>query len=581
MPDISPITSLAFSIRSKPGAYAMLLGSGISSAAGIPTGWGVVIELIKHLAAAEGQDCGNEPDEWYKSAFGSPPSYSKLLEKLFKTEIDRQQFLRRLFEASPEERKQGKKLPTDAHHVIAKLMEKGLVKVVVTTNFDRLLEQALAARGVPHVVIDSPSKAKGMMPLRFERSCIIKVHGDYLDPRILNTEEELGSYDPAMLELIKQVFEDYGVVVCGWSATYDTALREAIFATVNRRFSWYWTTLGPLSEVAQSVIDDRRGTLITIESANEFFADLMSRIHGLEEFDRPHPLDVTAAVGAAKRYVGDNSKRVQLYDLYHDALTDALTKWFNCPPQEPVILSPQTMCDRIKAYDASAETIVSLTATVGRWTSGEFDSFLLDAVSESVRNEPYHFDSPYSSWARVCEYPARLLFYTTGMVSLLSNRPSLFAKLMLTPTPSKLKSDSVAAERFALVLQTEPKMFSPLSEKIGRAVPMSNWLYSRLREPFRSLVRLDEHYELLFDTFEFYHAILRRALNPYSSSIRPLGKWCVAQQDREAMIHSLGDEPPRYGGRAFVQECMKNMGTTRDLELLLHQVQKICNETTF
>lgn len=167
------------------------------------------------------------------------------------------------------------------------------------------------------------------------------------------------------------------------------------------------------------------------------------------------------------------------------------------------------------------------------------------------------------------------------MVSLLTNRPSLFAKLMLTPTPSRLKPDSVAAERFALVLQTDPEMFSPLSEKIGRAVPMSNWLYSRLREPFRSLVRLDELYELLFDTFEFYHAILRRALNPYSSSIRPLGKWCVAQQDREAMIQSLEHQRLRYGGADFVQECMKNMGKTWNLEFLLERIQNICAQINF
>ncbi|WP_394818661.1 SIR2 family protein [Sorlinia euscelidii] len=568
-------------MRSKPGAYAMLLGSGISSAAGIPTGWGVVIELIKKLAAAEGHDCGDRPEEWYKSAFGSPPSYSELLEKLFKTETDRQQYLKRLFEPTPEEREQGKKLPTNAHHVIAELMEKGLVKVVVTTNFDRLLEQALASRGVPHVVIDSPSKAKGMMPLRFERSCIIKVHGDYLDPQILNIEKELGSFDPATLNLIKQVFDDYGVVVCGWSATYDTALREAINGTVDRRFSWYWTRRDPLEKAAQSVVDDRKASLIDIESADKFFADLMSRIHGLEEFDRPHPLDVAAAVGAAKRYVGDNSKRVQLYDLYHDALTDALTNWFDRPPQEPVILSPQTMCDRIKAYDASAETIVSLTATVGRWTSGEFDSFLLDAVSESVRNEPYHFDTPHQSWEPVCEYPARLLYYTTGMVSLLTNRPSLFSELMLTPTPSERNLDSVAAVRFRFALNPYPAMFSPLFGGVGKAVPLSTWMYTKLREPFRSLVRSDEHYELLFDTFEFYHAILYRALHPSNLAGMPSGKWCVVQQDREAMIQSLEHQRLRYGGRAFVQECMKNMGKTWNLEFLLEGIQNICAQMNF
>ena len=43
---------LAFSVRSGPGVYAVLLGSGISRAADIPTGWEVTLDLIAKLAAA-------------------------------------------------------------------------------------------------------------------------------------------------------------------------------------------------------------------------------------------------------------------------------------------------------------------------------------------------------------------------------------------------------------------------------------------------------------------------------------------------------------------------------------------------
>ncbi len=39
---IEPIVSLAFSLHANKGVYALLLGSGVSRSAGIPTGWEVV-----------------------------------------------------------------------------------------------------------------------------------------------------------------------------------------------------------------------------------------------------------------------------------------------------------------------------------------------------------------------------------------------------------------------------------------------------------------------------------------------------------------------------------------------------------
>ena len=51
---IDPLTGLAFALQSQPGVYAVLLGSGVSRTAQIPTGWGITTELIHRLAAAEG-----------------------------------------------------------------------------------------------------------------------------------------------------------------------------------------------------------------------------------------------------------------------------------------------------------------------------------------------------------------------------------------------------------------------------------------------------------------------------------------------------------------------------------------------
>ena len=61
---IDPLLSLVFALHSNPGVYALLLGSGISRAAEIPTGWEVVLDLIRRLARLEDEDCEPEPDRW-------------------------------------------------------------------------------------------------------------------------------------------------------------------------------------------------------------------------------------------------------------------------------------------------------------------------------------------------------------------------------------------------------------------------------------------------------------------------------------------------------------------------------------
>jgi hypothetical protein len=69
---IDPLTGLAFAVQAQPGVYAVLLGSGVSRAAQIPTGWGITTELIRRLAAVQGATIHTDPADWYQSTFGKP-----------------------------------------------------------------------------------------------------------------------------------------------------------------------------------------------------------------------------------------------------------------------------------------------------------------------------------------------------------------------------------------------------------------------------------------------------------------------------------------------------------------------------
>lgn len=57
------------SMQASPGVYALLLGSGVSRAASIPTGWEVQLDLIRKLASASGVSADPDPEAWYRKEF--------------------------------------------------------------------------------------------------------------------------------------------------------------------------------------------------------------------------------------------------------------------------------------------------------------------------------------------------------------------------------------------------------------------------------------------------------------------------------------------------------------------------------
>src|SRR5271157_2783640 len=134
------ILKLALSLHSNPGVYALLLGSGVSRAAAIPTGWEIVLDLISKVAAMEEVEPQPALGTWYQERFGEAPDYARLLDKLSTTPAERMALLRLYFEPSEEELQQSLKMPTPAHRAIATLVKYGYVRMILTTNFDRLME---------------------------------------------------------------------------------------------------------------------------------------------------------------------------------------------------------------------------------------------------------------------------------------------------------------------------------------------------------------------------------------------------------------------------------------------------------
>lgn len=545
---IDPLVSLAFSLESNKGAYALLIGSGISRPAGIPTGWEITLEMVRKVAATSGEQIEVSPEDWFREAYSKDPDYSELLDQLCKSPAERQQYLKPFFEPSTAEREEGLKQPTVAHQAIADMMAEGYIRVVVTTNFDRLLEQALEAKGIVPVVIANADQASGMLPLVHQKHCIIKVHGDYLDTRIMNTEAELSSYSSEMNKLLDRVFDEFGIVICGWSGAWDPALRSAIVRAPSRRFSSYWATRGELGGDAKKTAADRGIVVLPIVEADSFFRQLSDNLDSLREFNKPHPLSVQTAVATLKRYLAEDRYRIRLHDLLVSAVDDARFRWaaagVDYGPPEP---TDATVPIRVKTYDAGLDVLLPMGVELGKWAKSEHHALICEVLEILCLRSPTQ-GSYFSLWRSLARYPATSFLYSVGLSALKADHIELIGRMLSVPITGGREEDEPAVSAlmpFCLV-ETRESLW-PLFAGQRRHTPLNDWLETRMRTHFAPNTSSDEYHDpftQLFDQFEVISAVAYRALvrQKRAHIWVPIGCWGWRRSAKTGILEGLGSD---------------------------------------
>ena len=429
---IDPIHSLAFAIHANRGVYAVLLGSGVSRAARIPTGWEISTDLIRKLAALHGEICEPEPEAWYVAKFERVADYSDLLDALTKTPTERQQLLRTYWEPTEQEREEGAKQPTAAHRAIAALARQGFIKVIITTNFDRLMESALVEAGVVPTILSTPDQLSGALPLIHTQCCVFKVHGDYLDTRIRNTQIELASYPAQFDQLLDRIFDEFGLIVCGWSADWDVALRNAILRAPSRRFATYWAIRGEAGNEAQRLINHRCAQVVSIKDADTFFQTVQRFVDSLNEFSRPHPLSTEAAVASLKRYLSEPRYRIQFSDL----IDETIDRIIEIASTQPFAVeggpSPdrESATARVRGYEAACATLLAMAPVAGFWAEEDHYSVWQRSLARLATASR---SGGYILWLELKRYPGTLLLYALGLGAIEGDRLKFLARLFATP----------------------------------------------------------------------------------------------------------------------------------------------------
>ena len=506
---MSPTESLVFSMHANPGVYAVLAGSGVSRAAKIPTGWEITLDLIRKLAALRKEKCEPDPEQWYQHSFNKEADYSDLLDAVCKTRTERQQLLRTYVGPTAEDREERTKQPTAAHHAIAGLTAQGFVRVILTTNFDGLFETALENADVEPVVLSTRDQIEGALPLIHTRCCLVKLHGDYRDARIRNTRAELDQYEKEFDYLLDRVFDEFGLVVCGWSAAWDGALRNALYRAKSRRFTTYWAVQRDGEEYAQGLIVHRRAERIQIADADAFFSVVKEQVESLQEFTRPHPLSTEAAVASLKRYLSEPRYRIRLSDLVDGVVKQVVEATSGEAFANRPLTDTASATGRVRRYEGACSTLLALATVAGYWADEGHFHLWQRALS---RLGTTGSEGGYEISLGLRRYPAALLLYALGIGAVEANRLRFLRCLLETSFPEEYHKDKEAVDVLPpfRLFGGNGQIMRVLEGMRNMRVPLNDWMHEVLK-PHASRVIADKvRYTVIFDKLVVRHDKLQQ-----------------------------------------------------------------------
>ena len=421
---------------------------------------------------------------------------------------------------------------------MAELVSRGYIRVIVTTNFDRLLERALVDAGVEPTVISTPDAAEGAIPLAHSSCTVMKVHGDYLDSRIKNTRKELEHYDLRIDSLLDRIFDEFGLIVCGWSSEWDAALRTALQRCKSHRFSTYWTIRETPTDEAASLISLRRARAISIRDADAFFVDLADKVLALGESETEHPLSARIAVAQLKRYLASSQFNIRIDDLMvHETERVYGTLFGGGLPLEGVLPTPGGLADRLRRYDSLITTLRDLMVCITYWGQKEHEPTWKKCFRRVAT--PPDVPAGYVPWEGLRLYPALTVLYAVGISSIAAEKYGSLEALLGTPVRPDRFKEEIQVARFLYqhaVMDLPQQRTLPGREK--EFTPLSNHLYEALRDPFRGYLQDDVDYQGCFDWLEYLLALVRCDLSMRyeGRTWGPIGCFGWRNRDRASWI---------------------------------------------
>jgi hypothetical protein len=409
--------------------------------------------------------------------------------------------------------------------------------------------------GVEPTIVASVDALSGAEPIAHSACYILKLHGDYKDARILNTDAELNVYPTEYDRRLDRIFDEYGLIVCGWSGEWDHALRAAFLRAPNRRYPVYWVARGKLRDSAQGLVNHRRARVISATDADSFFTSLLRRVEALEQSQRQNPLSIELLVRSAKRYLSKPEFRIQLDELFTEEV-DRVLKELDAPEFDPQKSWHQKEFHaRIRKYEAVTEPLARMVGVLGQW-GDDSELRLVPDIINSLYRHSENVGGGMTPYLNIRSYPAVLVFTAYGLGLTRSERWRTLHRLF-SATISRQDKDARKIVQ-GLFLQRWPgnedkRWWDKIDRPEDTKTPLSDHLLGIFQEWGKSFIGLSPDFELMFERFEVLGSLadleqnqqqhVQTKLHKNDYVPIPVGRASWHSQNREKLIAEIRGEP--------------------------------------
>jgi hypothetical protein len=276
--------------------FAWLLGAGASASAGVPLASSIRDRLLVDRYAAEHQLVRQDLDETDPNqlhrihaffdgkngmpALGSDGDYSAAFDLCLPDASARKALLKGMIDDVR---------PVFGQRVFGGLIVAGACDLAITTNFDRLIELGVyeaqragtdlslpLVRELNVAGLDSPTRAAVAIQDR-RWPLVVKLHGDFRETRLMNTDDELQQQDAALRQFVVDASRQFGLAVSGYSGR-DRSVMEMLKQTLSVSNAWpfgLWWFSRPNGALTESVRDllvhaARQGVAANLVVASSF-----------------------------------------------------------------------------------------------------------------------------------------------------------------------------------------------------------------------------------------------------------------------------------------------------------------------
>lgn len=308
---MNPIVKLAASALPGEKKYILFAGAGVSKDAGVPTAWDLMLKTAGLLYSAEdGTDREIDLEKWFIDSKYAEMEYSELIGEIYSTSAEQQAFLKDYlnnYEVG------------DAHRSIAELAWRGIIRCIITTNFDHYIEKALAEKGLEYQVISTEEDLKYSEPLIHCKPVrIYKPNGTLGHGALRNTPKDLEELPQLMEEELVRIMSEHGVITLGYSGS-DPNIQKVFNNAVFNHYPLFWVNRSPPNEEMENILKPKNYTYIQCQGAHQILSEYLRVVDTIKNLE-PEVGSGPSIIDLKNAFMNNNPKE----PLYLDYLDNKL-----------------------------------------------------------------------------------------------------------------------------------------------------------------------------------------------------------------------------------------------------------------